>query len=203
MVSEWRRRQATSMEAGLRPKLLDHSKAARVPLAGNYAPLILSLQLDNESQAQFDRLRERYFPPILNIVPAHVTLFHHLPGEELPSILSFLQQVTAVQSPLPVQVTGLRSLGKGVAFTLESSALTSLRGRLAEEWQPWLTPQDRQRFKPHITVQNKVTPETARETLALLQASFKSYTATALGLHLWHYRNGPWEHIRTFSFSRS
>ncbi len=159
--------------------------------------------MDDGSQAQFDQLRQRYFPLELNIVPAHVTLFHHLPGEELAGIVAFLEEVTSLQSPVPVQVTGLRSLGRGVAYTLESQALTSLRGRLAEEWQPWLTPQDRQRFKPHITVQNKVTPETARETLVLLQASFQSYTATALGLHLWHYRNGPWEHIQTFCFSGS
>ena len=172
-------------------------------MAGNFAPLIVSLQLDEQTQAGFDRLREQYFPPTLNIVPAHVTLFHHLPGEELSSIAKLLEQATAEQSPLPVQVSGLRSLGRGVAYTLESAALLTLRGRLAEAWEPWLTPQDRQRFKPHITVQNKVAPEGARETLILLQASFQSYAATALGLHLWHYRNGPWEHIRTFAFSQS
>ena len=172
-------------------------------MAANPAPLILSLQLDGEAQGSFDRLRDQYFPVALNIVPAHVTLFHHLPGEELPSIVQILEKVTAQQSPIDVQVTGVRSLGRGVAYTLESSALSSLRGRLAGEWEAWLTPQDRQGFKPHITVQNKVTPESARETLALLQASFQSYGAVALGLYLWHYRHGPWEHIKTFSFSQS
>ncbi len=172
-------------------------------MAGSHAPLILSLQLDAQSQSQFDRLREQYFPHALNIVPAHVTLFHHLPGEELPSIQRLLEQTTAAQSPFSVQVRSLRSLGRGVAYTLESPALFYVRGQLAEAWEPWLTPQDRQRFKPHITIQNKVTTETARETLALLGASFKIYDAAALGLHLWHYRNGPWEHVRTFPFHHS
>ena len=47
-------------------------------------PLILTLALDDLSFARFDALRREHFPPTLNRIPAHVTLFHHLPGEEEP-----------------------------------------------------------------------------------------------------------------------
>jgi hypothetical protein len=47
-------------------------------------PLILTLGLDRASFERFEALRRAHFPPALNRVPAHVTLFHHLPGEALP-----------------------------------------------------------------------------------------------------------------------
>ena len=46
------------------------------------APLILTLAFDEATFARFDGLRRRHFPDALNLIPAHATLFHHLPGEE-------------------------------------------------------------------------------------------------------------------------
>ena len=43
----------------------------------------------------------------------------------------------------PVDLTGVRSLGRGVAVTIASPGLAALRARLAREWAPWLTVQDR------------------------------------------------------------
>src|ERR1700712_5017184 len=47
---------------------------------GDHAPLILTLALHGEDQARFDRLRIAHFPPERNLIPAHITMFHHLPG---------------------------------------------------------------------------------------------------------------------------
>ena len=42
--------------------------------------------LDAQSAQTLEALRQRYFPADLNRVPAHLTLFHHLPGEDLRAI---------------------------------------------------------------------------------------------------------------------
>ena len=148
------------------------------------APLILTLQLDGASAQYFNGLRQQYFPPALNLLPAHITLFHHLPGEEFPSITAALEQITSGHGSMDLRVSRLRSLGRGVAYSLQSEQLSSLRSRLAQQWSCWLTPQDRQPFKPHITIQNKVPPEEARKTLALLTAAFTPRLISGVGLDL-------------------
>lgn len=163
--------------------------------------LILSLRLDAASQEYFDGLRIRYFPPALNRIAAHVTLFHRLPDAHLDAIRGQLEAAARVQTPIPINMRGLRNLGRGVAFQLAAPPLVGLRDRLASAWWDWLSPQDRQKFQPHITVQNKVTPETARATLTELQNARPPAPIVGTGLHLWTYCDGPWEHLEAFAFS--
>jgi len=54
------------------------------------APLILTLTLDEASQAFFDEQRRQYFPPKINYLSAHLTLFHALPGAEYDAIAAYL-----------------------------------------------------------------------------------------------------------------
>lgn len=164
-------------------------------------PLILTLGFDARSFEIFDGLRRQYFPPERNFIPAHLTLFHHLPGEDLAGIVADLRRIAAAREAFALQVTGLRSLGRGVAYSLESSALAVLRADLAARWRDWLTPQDAQRFQPHVTIQNKADPAQARALRAALEADFAPFTVTAEGLHLWRYRGGPWEAVETFRFA--
>ncbi|GAB3863820.1 2'-5' RNA ligase family protein [Hymenobacter segetis] len=164
------------------------------------APLILTLALDAAAQAYFNELRRRHFPPAINYLAAHLTLFHHLPGAELAAVQAQLQTIAANQRPLPLPVAGLRSLGRGVAFTLENDDLRALHRRLQAAFAPHLTPQDQQKLQPHVTIQNKVDPAAARALLADLQADFAPFEAVGTGLHLWAYRNGPWESLAEFPF---
>ena len=164
-------------------------------------PLILTLKMDDRSQGRFDRLRELHFPPERNYLSAHLTLFHKLPGDRETEISADLETVCRVQAPLTLTATGLRSLGRGVAFELSSPILVTLRRELAGRWEPWLGPQDRQGFKPHVTVQNKVSPETARTLRERLQASFSPFEVEGVGLSLWRYLDGPWEPAGTYLFS--
>ena len=159
---------------------------------------ILTLRLDAVSQAYFNHLRELYYPPHLNQIPAHLTLFHTLPDtREIATILD-----DAARRPIfALRTTGLRSLGKGVAFTLASPDLLSLHAQLASDFAEHLSAQDRQRFQPHIVVQNKATPDAARMLLAELQRTFEPLELQALGLDLWHYLGGPWQLAETFLFS--
>ena len=171
--------------------------------ADSPAPLILTLALDAGTQTYFNALRQQHFPPKINYLAAHLTLFHHLPGTELAAVRAQLAAIGGTLRPLPLQVTGLRSLGRGVAFTIENDALRTLHRQLQTTFAAYLTPQDQQRLQPHVTIQNKVEPAAARQLLADLQAHFVPFEAVGTGLHLWAYRNGPWESVAEFPFGEA
>lgn len=170
-------------------------------MSEEHAPFILTLAMDPKSFALFDGLRRRHFPPERNVIPAHLTLFHHLPGDREDAISCELEALCERQPPMTLAVTGLRSLGRGVAYTVDAPELEALRRALAKAWQPWLTPQDRQGFRPHVTVQNKVAPAEARDLLSALQATFAPFAVQGEGLHLWRYLGGPWRLVRTVPFA--
>ena len=163
-------------------------------------PLILSLALAAEDQARLDRLRDAHFPPERNFLGAHVTMFHHLPGAEHAAIGAALTEVCAGVAPFAVRVARLQSLGRGVALGLESEDLVRLRAALARRWEAGLTAQDRQGYRPHVTIQNKVDPKVAKALLAELSAGFAPWTIEATGVALWWYRGGPWEPAGVFRF---
>jgi 2'-5' RNA ligase len=163
------------------------------------APLVVTLLLDDDAQQRFDRLRTAHFPVERNRLAAHVTLFHALPGEQLAAVRDQLA-TAAHRPPFPVSVTGVRFLGRGVALDVGAAELTALRGSLAGAFDPWLTRQDRQWSRPHVTVQNKVDPDVARALHAQLTAGFVPEEVVARGLGLWHYRGGPWEPEAEFAF---
>ena len=162
---------------------------------------ISTLRFDGASQAHFEQMRQRYFPPERNLIPAHLTLFHTLP--DTPETSEKLQAIADSVEPFPLQVTGLRSLGRGVAYTLLSPELQALHRRLSSDFEPYLSAQDHQKFQPHVVIQNKATPEQARNLMAILQPAFRPFEVLAQGMDLWHYLGGPWQHVRTFAFDRS
>lgn len=163
--------------------------------------LILTAGLDAAAAGLFQRLRDQHFPARLNIVPAHLTLFHHLPGRALPEIEEALAALCEGQAPIPFAARGFRFLGRGVAVEIEAEGLVAVRRRLAGLWATDLTPQDRQSFRPHITIQNKAEPAAARALLARLEAGGLDAQGDLVGLDLWHYRGGPWELAGRFGFS--
>lgn len=164
-------------------------------------PLILTLKIDDESFRLFDALRRRHFPPERNFLAAHLTLFHHLLGAEIETIKADLREFCATQNPFALEFPRWRSLGKGVAVVVESAELLALRARLAERWREWLNAQDRQKFQPHITVQNKVAPADAKLLLDELSAEWKPRRGIAEGLSLWHYLGAEWRLEKDFSFA--
>ena len=167
-----------------------------------HTPLIVTAALDEGAFAWFDDLRQAHFPPHRNKVPAHVTLFHNLPGAHEREVARTLREACASRRPISVDARGPWSLGRGVAYRLASPDLESLRQDLAQAFSPWLTPQDRAAYRPHITVQNKVEPAEARELLEDLQLQFEPFSVVAEGLLLWRYLGGPWALIDRFQFDQ-
>jgi 2'-5' RNA ligase len=163
-------------------------------------PLILTLQMDDLSQQGFDRLREQHFPKGRNFIPAHLTLFHKLPGDQEREISQTLKDLCRQQAPFSLRATGLIFMGRGVGYRLESPTLQSVRKRLAHEWWPRVGAQDRQGFRPHVTVQNKVSPEEARALHRSLKETFAPFEVGAEGLLLWRYLGGPWEPVGSYGF---
>lgn len=165
------------------------------------SPLILTLKLDAESFARLDALRRAHFPPALNHIPAHLTLFHHLPSDRLEDVVAELH--SEAPALLPLRATGLRKLGRGVAVEIAGAELKAWRARLAEAWSDGLTAQDRQPFRPHVTVQNKVDPLVARALHDRLQATFEPFQLAGEGALVWRYLGGPWELEAEAAFRRA
>lgn len=166
-------------------------------------PLILTLAFDEPTFARFDGERRRHFPEALNRIPAHATLFHHLPGDRERGVIEAITALARTVPPPEVAVTGLRFTGRGVAYALDSDALARFRARLAQEFAAHLTAQDRQGWRPHVTVQNKVDPKVARALHADLQQGFAPFRFTAPGIVLWRYLGGPWEEVSTMTFGEN
>ncbi|MFM9977198.1 MAG: 2'-5' RNA ligase family protein [Sphingomonadaceae bacterium] len=164
------------------------------------APIIVTALIGGRDFDDLDRLRRAHFPPERNVLRAHLTLFHHLP----PSVeheLTDLLKAEARGSDPQARLAGLINLGGGVAFRVESTELEDIRARIAERFAPLLMPQDRNPWRAHVTVQNKVKPAEARALLASLDAEFQPRPLALAGLAAWWYRGGPWELIAAFAFT--
>ena len=166
-------------------------------------PIILTASMEVGAQSFFDERRERYFPADRNWLDAHITLFHALPGECHLHVSDILARQTASTTVIAASVTGIRNLGGGVAYVIRSDSLSAFRGILEQEFASWLTPQDRQKFNPHVTVQNKVTRTEARQTEAILAAEFSRFELAITGVGAWRYDGGPWAREADYAFHRS
>lgn len=163
-------------------------------------PIILTAILDEGSFAYFDELRQKHFPKERNFLTAHLTLFHHLPGERRSEIARLLDLLCEGAGEIKLIYQNWRSLGRGVAMKVASPELGSIRELIAGHFFAELTPQDKNKFDPHITVQNKVTPDEASALLATLSGLHHPLSGHALGLAMWHYLGGPWELVSEHRF---
>lgn len=157
--------------------------------------------MGKEDFAWADGLRRAHFPPERNFVPAHLTLFHHLPPMLVDELKHRLRGETRGVKPPAAMLAGLIMMGKGVGYRVDSPDLAAIRARLADAFTGMLTPQDQAGWRAHITVQNKVEPKVAKALHAELAASFAPRPLTIAGLAAWYYRGGPWEAIGEYRFS--
>jgi hypothetical protein len=133
-------------------------------------------------------------------VPAHLTLFHHLPPSIADELHRRLRAETAGVSPPPARITGLLDLGGGVAFRVQCDALDAVRARLAAAFTGLLTPQDAAGWRSHVTVQNKVARPLAIALKTELSALPLPRPLRLAGLASWRYLGGPWERLHTCRF---
>jgi len=160
--------------------------------------LLVTAQLARADQSWAERLRRAHYPPERNQVPAHVSLFRHLPPSLEEELRGLLRALVACPRPA-ARIEELRSLGTGVAIAIASPELQAIRAAIAERFDRHLIPQDRAAPRLHITIQNKVTPAVAAATLAALSPMEPRATHVA-ALVCWRYRDGPWEMVSRHAF---
>lgn len=127
-------------------------------------------------------------------------MFHHLPPSLAREVKTRLAEATRGAAPA-ARAGGLISLGRGVAYRIDSPGLAAIRAELAHAWAPLLTPQDQAGWRAHVTVQNKVAPAEAKALLAELTARFSPRPVAIVGLASWWYRGGPWEPLSRHMFA--
>lgn len=180
--------------------MIPHTRAVPAAYRCAMPPLILTAELDPASFDHYDALRQAHFPVRDYALPAHLTLFHKLPGAEEPRIAGLLARTAARCPPLPLLFSELISMGRGCAVRVRSPGLMALRAALAAGWSDRMTDQDKAWSHPHVTIQNKAGPADARHTYETLLGRFRANEGTCTGLLLWRYMGGPWEEASRHPF---
>lgn len=187
----------------------DHSTDMQSIKTALQQPILLTAKFNVSLQHKLQILRNQYFPPDRNIVPVHCMLFHNLPYHNIDVMRHQLSDTMSKQQQYSthwhVTLPSLMKLGKGVAITVQCKQLTCLHKQLQQLWYNDLIAQDKQSYRPHIVIQNKVTPDIAKQTYdelteqdILQQFSGGGYI---IGLELWYYQqNGTWSHITDILF---
>ena len=159
---------------------------------GDAAPIIVAAVMGRADQAWLDAQRTAHFPAERNLLQAHLTMFHHLPPSLEGEVRQRLGELAREGAPV-ARIASLMSLGRGVAYRIDSPSLEDCRGYLADLWCDVLTPQDRAPWRPHVTIQNKVEPAEAKALLDRLKHGFRPRPLAITGFAAWWYRGGPWE----------
>ncbi|NJC33301.1 hypothetical protein GGR88_000775 [Sphingomonas jejuensis] len=157
------------------------------------APLILTAMLGPEDHRWADDLRQAHFPPERNQLAAHLTMFHALPPSAAPELKRRIVDETRGVAAPDASVARILDLGGGTALGIQSPGLVEIRARIADAFHGSLTAQDAQGWRPHITIQNKVTRDAAKALQAAMSADFRPRAIRIHGLAAWAYRGGPWE----------
>jgi 2'-5' RNA ligase len=160
---------------------------------------IVTLELDGFSFERLEAWRQQHFPAHRNFLQAHLTLFHTLSMAQVERLVASQRNFES-NPPVRLRFSKVRSLGNGVAIEVESEALQALRAALITTVGGPLTRQDLQRFRPHVTIQNKVDSRTADALLLTLSSQFQPWEGSGTALLVWEYLGGPWRLERTLAF---
>lgn len=172
---------------------------------------VLTLLTDRPHHSRLTSLRKRYFPPHLNKLSAHLTLFHALPGAHLDStIIPDLKRVAQRTAPFQIRTTGPFRMKKGFAIGLARKEAgykmaQEVHRSLQASWkrEEWLSEQDAQEgWRGHYTIMNKVDDENeVARAFQEVKQGWEDDVGTVEGLGLWRYEKGWWKWERRFEFS--
>jgi len=163
------------------------------------APIIVTALFGKADSAMLEALRRAHYPAARDRAPAHLTLFRHLPPSLAGELARRLARLAAAPAPDAI-LAGLMDLGGGTAIRVRAPALEAMRAALTEDFQGALTPGDGAPWRPHVTIQNKVTPAEARALQRQLAGRFDGRPLAIAGLGAWEYRDGPWAPLGSWRF---
>ncbi|HEY5710318.1 MAG TPA: 2'-5' RNA ligase family protein [Allosphingosinicella sp.] len=164
-------------------------------------PIIVTALFGPGDDGWIQEMRRTHYPAERNRVPAHLTLFRHLPPGAEAEISARLAAATAARPPRAT-VAGIVDLGEGTALRVDSEELAALREDLADAFHGLLIPQDQAPWRPHITIQNKVAPREARVLQQRLRSTFEPRPLAIRALASWRYLDGPWERLKSHPFRK-
>ncbi len=162
-------------------------------------PLIVTAELAPADLAWLDALRRHHYPPERNRLPAHLTMFHALPPSLESEARRRLALAASAKAP-GAMAAGIMDLGRGVAFRVVSEDLDRIREELSGSFHGMLGAQDQGGWRPHVTIQNKVSVREARSLVDALEAGFAPRPLRIRGLALHRYAGGPWETLQLWAF---
>lgn len=161
--------------------------------------LIITAEIAAADFSWLEGLRRAHYPFERNQVAAHLTIFHALPPSAETELRPRLSKIVRQEAPR-ASIEGLMDLGGGVAFRVVSTDLDRIRDELASDLFGLLGAQDSGGWRPHITIQNKVSPRVARALKQSLERTFKPRPLRITGLDLSRYHDGPWERLAAYKF---
>lgn len=126
-------------------------------------------------------------------------MFHALPPTAEAEVKRALARL-APEPPPRAFLAGLMSLGGGVAFRIVSDDLDAMRAQLAGDFHGLLSSQDSGGWRPHVTIQSKVSATEARELLSVLEREFRPRNLGIAGLGLHRYLVGSWLTLERYPF---
>lgn len=154
-------------------------------------------------------MRKKYFPPKLNKLDAHLTLFHALPGSKLEDeILPALQEVADSTSKFQLLASSPFKLRKGIAIGVPKSHggddARNVHTQLKSRWHDFLSDQDAGGFAAHYTIMNKVDDsKQVDQAFQDVEDQWRPCRGTVEGLSLWRYDRGYWQWQQNFGFNQS
>jgi 2'-5' RNA ligase len=161
--------------------------------------LIVTAEIAPFDLSWLEALRRAHYPPERNQVPAHLTIFRAIPPSSESELRSRVARIVRQGAPT-ARIAGLLDLGDGVAFRVVSPDLDRIREELAKDLHGLLSAQDSGGWVPHITIQNKAPPKSARALKQSLESSFEPRALRITGLSIHRYLGGPWEPVASYSF---
>lgn len=161
--------------------------------------LIITAQIAAADFSWLEGLRRTHYPPERNQVAAHLAILHALPPSAEIELRPRLSKIVRQEAPR-ASIEGLMDLGGGVAYRVVSADLDQIRDELASGLFGLLGAQDAGGWRPHITIQNKVSPKIARALKRSLEGTFRPRPLRITGLDLSRYHGGPWEWLATYKF---
>ncbi|KAF2434464.1 hypothetical protein EJ08DRAFT_569249, partial [Tothia fuscella] len=117
---------------------------------------ILTLKTTDKIASKMTHLRQKWFPQARNKLPAHITIFHALPGSQYDRITHFLTTSSQRTKPFPVSTGKVLKRRNGVAINMGEGEreIKSVFAEAKAEFGEFLSEQDKG-FKAHWTIQNK------------------------------------------------
>lgn len=166
----------------------------------NRAALLVLAMVPPPLQARLDDLRRAHYPASRNRVPAHVTLFHNIPGMVGAELADLLAGLTATLPAPKARIGDVLDLDGGTAIGVISPDLMALREDIADRFHGLLSGADTVTPRLHATVQNKVERRAAHILQAELAATWDPQVVTIPGLAVHRVIDGDWHPFGTWRF---